>query len=236
MKKIKKFLILTLCLTFVISMCGCGKNKNAEEGGEDTSQSQEIEVEVKNKAENAKDKSEAEATDPSYPVAVIDVAGFGTIEAELYPQTAPNTVYNFIMLANKGFYDGTTFHRVIKDFMIQGGDPEGTGRGGPGYSIKGEFSANGVENTLTHVEGVISMARSNKPDSAGSQFFIVTKTSPHLDNEYAAFGKVISGMDIVHNIENVKTGENDKPEEEVKITSIRVDTKGAEYPIPEILK
>lgn len=167
------------------------------------------------------------------PIATIVVKDFGTIEAELYPHIAPNTVNNFISLANSGFYDGLTFHRIIKDFMIQGGDPEGTGMGGPGYSIYGEFTKNKFKNDLAHTEGVLSMARSQSKNSAGSQFFIVTKDAPHLDGQYASFGKVIKGMDIVHKIENVQTDSSDKPINDVIIESIKVDTKGIDYKEPE---
>ena len=167
------------------------------------------------------------------PVATIIIKDYGTIEAELYPHIAPNTVNNFIYLANSGFYDGLTFHRIIKDFMIQGGDPNGDGTGGPGYSIKGEFTKNKFKNDLKHTEGILSMARSQNKNSAGSQFFIMTKDASHLDGQYAAFGKVTSGMDIVHEIENVKTDANDKPEKNVIIESIKVDTKGVKYDEPE---
>ncbi len=167
------------------------------------------------------------------PIATIVVKDFGTVEAELYPHIAPNTVNNFISLANSGFYDGLTFHRIIKDFMIQGGDPEGTGMGGPGYSIYGEFTDNNFKNDLAHTEGVLSMARSQNENSAGSQFFIVTKDSTDLDGQYASFGKVIKGMDIVHKIENVETDYNDKPVNNVVIESIKVDTKGVEYKAPD---
>ena len=167
------------------------------------------------------------------PVATIVFKDYGTVEAELYPHIAPNTVNNFISLANSGFYDNLTFHRIIKDFMIQGGDPEGTGIGGPGYSIKGEFTSNDFKNDLKHTEGVLSMARSQDNDSAGSQFFIMTKEAPHLDGQYASFGKVISGMDIIHEIENVETDSNDKPLKDVVIESIKVDTKGEKYDEPE---
>jgi len=166
------------------------------------------------------------------PVATIVFKDFGTVEAELYPHVAPNTVANFISLANSGFYDGLTFHRIIKDFMIQGGDPDGSGMGGPGYSIKGEFNKNKFKNDLSHTEGILSMARGQHKDSAGSQFFIVTKDAPHLDGQYASFGKVISGMDIVHKIENVETGNNDAPIEKVIIESIKIDTKGVDYKEP----
>ena len=168
------------------------------------------------------------------PIAIIKVKDYGTIVAELYPQYAPNTVDNFIALANDGFYDGCTFHRVVKDFVIQGGDPEGTGAGGPGYVIKGEFSGNGYKyNTLKHEEGVLSMARKSKPmDSAGSQFFIVTKKAKNLDGQYAGFGKVIEGIDVVHKVENV-SATKEKPDEKIVIEDIRVDTKGIQYSSPE---
>ena len=167
------------------------------------------------------------------PVATIIIKDYGTIEAELYPHIAPNTVNNFIFLANSGFYDGLTFHRVIKDFMIQGGDPNGDGTGGPGYSIKGEFTKNKFKNDLKHTEGILSMARSQNKNSGGSQFFIMTKDASHLDGQYASFGKVTSGLDIVHKIENSKTGSNDKPIKNIIIESIKVDTKGIKYDEPE---
>lgn len=157
----------------------------------------------------------------------------GTITAELYPEIAPNTVNNFISLINKGFYDGLIFHRVIKGFMIQGGDPDGVGTGGPGYSIKGEFAINGVENNLKHTAGVISMARSMMPDSAGSQFFIMHKDAPHLDGQYAAFGKVTDGMDTVNAIAETETDYSDAPLEPQMIIKVTVDTDGVDYPEPE---
>ena len=157
----------------------------------------------------------------------------GTITAELYPEIAPNTVNNFISLINKGFYDGLIFHRVIKGFMIQGGDPDGVGTGGPGYSIKGEFAINGVENDLKHTAGVLSMARSMMPDSAGSQFFIMHKDAPHLDGQYAAFGKVTDGMETVNLIAETETDYSDAPLEPQMIIKVTVDTDGVEYPEPE---
>lgn len=157
----------------------------------------------------------------------------GTIEAELYPEIAPNTVNNFITLVQKGFYDGLIFHRVIPQFMIQGGDPEGTGMGGPGYTIAGEFSHNGFSNALKHEAGVLSMARSMDPDSAGSQFFIMHKAAPHLDGEYASFGKVTKGMDVVDAIATVKTGWGDRPKEDVVMTKVTVETFGEKYSEPE---
>ena len=157
----------------------------------------------------------------------------GTITAELYPEIAPNTVNNFISLINKGFYDGLIFHRVIKGFMIQGGDTDGEGTGGPGYSIKGEFAINGVENNLKHTAGVLSMARSMMPDSAGSQFFIMHKDAPHLDGQYAAFGKVTDGMDTVNAIAETETDYSDAPLEPQMIIKVTVDTDGVDYPEPE---
>lgn len=163
------------------------------------------------------------------PIATIKIKDYGTIEAELYPHLAPNTVNNFIELSNDKFYDGLTIHRVVKDFVLQGGDPEGTGMGGPGYSIRGEFEENGFRNDIKHEAGVLSMARSQDPDSAGSQFFIVTKDAFNLDKNYAAFGKVTEGMDVVEDINNVEVGDMDKPIKDIIIESIHVDTKGIDY-------
>lgn len=167
------------------------------------------------------------------PEITITMEDGGKIRAELYPELAPNTVANFISLAKKGYYDGLIFHRVIKGFMIQGGCPQGTGTGGPGYSIEGEFSQNGFDNSLKHTEGVLSMARSMMPNSAGSQFFIMHKDAPHLDGAYAAFGKVVEGMDVVNAIADTRTDYNDRPMKEQKIKSITVDTFGEEYPEPK---
>lgn len=176
------------------------------------------------------------ADSAKHPLVTIEMESGKKIEVELYPDTAPNTVNNFISLVNKGFYDGLIFHRVLPGFMIQGGDPQGTGIGGPGYSIKGEFSSNGVTNDLKHTEGVISMARSMDPDSAGSQFFIMDADAPHLDGQYAAFGKVTSGIETVHEIANAKRDANDRPAEDQKIKKITVDTFGVEYKEPETIK
>lgn len=170
------------------------------------------------------------------PIVTITMENGGVIRAELYPEIAPQSVNNFISLIRKGFYDGIIFHRVIRDFMIQGGDPEGTGCGGPGYCIRGEFSSNGFSNSLKHTAGVLSMARTMVPDSAGSQFFIMHKDSPHLDGQYAAFGKVTSGMDVVDEIAATETNSQDRPLSEQKIKSITVDTQGETYPEPEKLK
>ena len=169
------------------------------------------------------------------PVVTITMENGDVMKAELYPEIAPNTVNNFISLIKKGFYDGLIFHRVICGFMIQGGCPDGTGMGGPGYSIKGEFSGNGFANDLKHTEGVLSMARAAHPDSAGSQFFIMHKTSPHLDGSYAAFGKVTEGLDIVDTIANTPTDYMDRPYETQRIQSMTVDTLGVEYSEPETL-
>ena len=167
------------------------------------------------------------------PIVTFTMENGDVIKAELYPDIAPISVNNFISLINKNFYDGLIFHRVIRGFMIQGGDPEGTGMGGPGYRIKGEFAANGIENNLKHTEGVLSMARSMMPNSAGSQFFIMHKDAPHLDGSYAAFGKVIEGMENVNKIAETPTDYSDRPLEDQRIKSVTVETFGVEYPEPE---
>ncbi len=167
------------------------------------------------------------------PVVTITMENKDVIKAELYPEIAPNTVNNFISLIKKGFYDGLTFHRVIKGFMIQGGCPKGDGTGGPGYTIRGEFAQNGFQNDLKHVAGVLSMARAMTPDSAGSQFFIMHKDAPHLDGAYAAFGKVTEGMEVVDRIASTPTDRNDRPLSAQVIHSITVETFGTEYPEPE---
>lgn len=169
----------------------------------------------------------------SNPVITITMKNGDVMKGELYPEIAPNTVNNFISLANKHFYDGKIFHRVIPGFMIQGGCPEGTGMGGPGYSIRGEFAQNGFANDLKHTPGVLSMARAMHPDSAGSQFFIMHETSPHLDGAYAAFGKITEGMDVVNRIAEEDTDYSDRPLDEQKIKSMTVDTFGVDYPEPE---
>ncbi len=205
---LKNIIGLIFLMTTLIIVAGC----NQVNGGSNTA------------------KKEAEAIQTT-PIVTMIVKEYGTVTLELYPDMAPNTVNNFITLANEGFYDGLTFHRIIKDFMIQGGDPSGDGTGGPNYSIPGEFSDNGYEaNTLLHTKGVISMARAMDPDSAGSQFFIMTADTPNLDGSYAAFGKVTSGLDIVEQIGNVETDGSDRPIKEVVIESIRVDTNGVAVP------
>ena len=167
------------------------------------------------------------------PIVTITMENGDVIKAELYPEIAPNSVRNFISLINKGFYNGLIFHRVIRGFMIQGGCPDGTGMGGPGYSIPGEFSDNGFTNDLKHTAGVLSMARAMNPNSAGSQFFIMHQDAPHLDGAYAAFGKVTEGMDVVDKIACQPTDFRDRPREDQKIASITVETFGVDYPEPE---
>ena len=163
------------------------------------------------------------------PIVTIEMENGKLMKIELYPDIAPNTVRNFISLVNKGFYDGVIFHRVIPGFMIQGGDPDGTGMGGPGYSIKGEFSSNGFKNDLKHDKGIISMARTSRPNSAGSQFFIMVNAAPHLDGQYAAFGKVIEGIETADDIVKVPRDYNDKPREAQKMKKVTVDTFGIDY-------
>ena len=170
------------------------------------------------------------------PKITIEMQNGKKIVAELYPDKAPNTVNNFLSLAKKGFFDGLIFHRVIKGFMIQGGDPLGKGMGGPGYSIKGEFALNGFKNDLKHTRGVLSMARAFMPDSAGSQFFIMHEDAPHLDGQYAAFGKVVEGIEVVDEIASVKVDFSDRPLNEQKIKKVCVETFGMEYSEPEIIK
>ena len=177
----------------------------------------------------------AEAAETQNPVATITMADGGVITVELYPDVAPNTVANFVELASAGFYDGVIFHRVIAGFMIQGGDPTGTGMGGPGYTIKGEFARNGFrQNNLKHNRGVLSMARSMMPNSAGSQFFIMHADAPHLDGDYAAFGRVIEGIEAVDHVADIQTDANDRPVEDQVIKSIRVETNGVDYAVEKI--
>ncbi len=206
-----RVIILILILTVIAALTlGCQElsNKNSQKEG-------------RSKVENKQN-----------PIVTIKMESGNEIKVELYPDVAPNTVNNFISLVKSGFYNGTIFHRVIPGFMIQGGDPDGTGMGGPGYSIKGEFKGNGFNNELNHTKGVISMARSQHPDSAGSQFFIMVADSPHLDGQYAAFGKVISGIEEADLIVSVKT-KRDRPVEEQRMAKVTVETFGVEYPEPE---
>lgn len=189
----------------------------------------------KNETNDSKDTGDSNETSKTgeQPIVTITMENEDTIEMELYPDSAPNTVDNFISLIQDDFYDGVIFHRVIPGFMIQGGDPEGSGAGGPGYAIKGEFSSNGVENDLKHERGVISMARSGDPDSAGSQFFIMVDEATHLDGDYAAFGKVIDGMDTVDNIVRMDTDQGDKPVEEQTMKTVEVDLNGYDFSEPD---
>ena len=209
--------ISVMAISFVLA--GCGSAKQGE-----------------NKDNKNSAKTDYPATVKENPIVTITMDNDEKIVIELEPSVAPNTVANFISLVDKGFYDGLIFHRVIPDFMIQGGDPSGTGTGGPEYSIKGEFSSNDFENNLKHERGVISMARSSDPDSAGSQFFIMVKESTQLDGEYAAFGKVLEGMETVDAIVGVDRDSADKPAEDQKMKKVEVDTKGFDYPDPEVQK
>lgn len=221
-KNINKYLILISILMSLFALVGCGNTKNSIK--------EEVNAPaVKNESSDTNSTKESE----HLPVATITVEGYGVIEAELYPEIAPNTVNNFIDLANKGFYNNLKFHRIIKDAMIQGGDPKGNGTGGPEYSIEGEFTSNGFANSLKHTKGVLSMARAPQDfNSAGSQFFIMSGDVPSLNGEYAAFGKVISGLDVLDKIQTVETNSNDAPKKDVVITSINVDIKGVEYKEP----
>ncbi len=226
----KKFKLGLLLLTFVIilSTIGCGTSTPKDTNTPSTTK------------DDAQPQSNAVTpTTKKNPIVTITMANEEQIKVELYPDVAPNTVKSFISLVNKGFYNGLIFHRVIPGFMIQGGDPNGNGSGGPGYSIKGEFTNNGFENNLKHERGVISMGRTQQSkDSAGSQFFIMVTTYPSLDKDYAAFGKVISGMETVDEIVNTPSGEKakDKPNQNQVMKSVTVDTVGVNYAEPEVIK
>ncbi|WP_459479197.1 peptidylprolyl isomerase [Clostridium saccharoperbutylacetonicum] len=222
--KTKRYLSLFFItiLTSLFMLMGCGNNVSIAKEKSNT----------ESKASETSEKSSIEEN-KNLPIATITVNGYGVIKAELYPEIAPNTVNNFIDLANKNFYNNLKFHRIIKNFMIQGGDPKGDGTGGPGYSIEGEFTSNGFANSLKHTKGVLSMARTSDPNSAGSQFFIMSGDAANLDGEYAAFGKVVSGLDVVDKIQNVSTNSADAPKEDVVITSITVDTRGVQYSEPK---
>ena len=213
---VKKIIALLLGLMMLCSLA-CAKEATSAPAAEKTETKEETNV------------------DKTHPIATITMKDGGVIELELYPEIAPESVKNFISLANSGFYDGLIFHRVIAGFMIQGGDPDGKGTGGPGYCIKGEFSANGVKNDLSHLRGVISMARAQPFDSAGSQFFICHADSQFLDGQYAAFGKVTSGLDVVDRIAKTTTDSRDKPYKDQIMETVRVETWGVEYGEPEKL-
>lgn len=214
MKKSKYGLLLFMVMALIAMLAACSSDKK---------ESKEPET---NYASEVKEN----------PIVTITMEDNQKIQMELYPKKAPNTVANFISLIKKGTYDGTIFHRVIPDFMIQGGDPDGNGTGGPGYEIKGEFSKNGFDNDLKHTRGVVSMARSQNNDSAGSQFFIMVADTPSLDGDYAAFGKVTSGMDVVDQIVKVERDGSDKPNKDQKMKKVEVDTKGFDYPEPVKVK
>lgn len=223
MKSANKFLLIIASLLLIFSLSGCGKQSADKSTNKKTT-----------------DKETATTTDTNYPsdvkenpIVTITMENGKKIVIELYPKIAPNTVANFVSLVQKGFYNGLTFHRVIPGFMIQGGDPNGNGSGGPGYTIKGEFSSNGFQNDLKHTRGVISMARAQDPNSGGSQFFIMVADAPSLDGGYAAFGKVQEGMDVVDEIVSVKRDGNDKPLKDQTMKTVTVDTKGYDYPKPE---
>lgn len=210
MKKTILLLVTAMAMLMIVA-CGDDKTTDGKEQADQTNYAADV-------TEN--------------PIVTITMENDKKIVIELEPKTAPNTVANFISLVEEGFYDGLIFHRVIPGFMVQGGDPDGTGMGGPNYSIKGEFSSNGFENTLAHERGVLSMARTQAPDSAGSQFFIMTEAATHLDGDYAAFGQVIEGMDVIDEIVAVERDGSDKPLQDQKMTKVEVDTKGFDYPAP----
>ncbi len=212
MKKIISMLFLLVLLVIITVGCGTGTNTPESTGNDSV--------------------IDNNYSDETNPIVTIIMEGGKEIKIELYPKVAPNTVANFISLVESDFYNGLIFHRVIPGFMIQGGDPDGLGTGGPGYTINGEFSANGFDNDLIHQRGVISMARAQDPNSAGSQFFIMVETSPHLDGQYAAFGKVISGMEVVDSIVSVERNAQDKPNQEQRMEIVTVETHGIDYGQP----
>lgn len=216
--KNKAFFIIFAIVISAFVLSGCGENAQKKE----------------NSAQESDNKPSYAASVKEKPIVTITMENDEKMVLELDPAAAPNTVANFISLVEKGFYDGVIFHRVIPDFMIQGGDPDGVGTGGPEYSIEGEFSSNGFENNIKHERGVISMARSQDPNSAGSQFFIMVKDSSHLDGDYAAFGKVIEGMETADSIVSADRDESDKPLTEQRMKKVEVDTKGFDYPDPEV--
>ncbi|WP_077622691.1 peptidylprolyl isomerase [Sediminibacillus massiliensis] len=219
MKLVSKIQLVAAGLFILLLAAACGSTETEEQPAEDSD----------NQSNQQVDYPEAEEN----PEVTITMEDGEEIMIELLPEAAPNTVANFISLVEDGFYDGLIFHRVIPGFMIQGGDPEGTGMGGPGYQIPGEFSANGFENNVKHERGVVSMARSQQPDSAGSQFFIVVEDAPHLDEQYAAFGRVTEGMETVDEIVSAERDNNDKPLNGQQIKQVTVDTKGYDYPEPK---
>ena len=243
----KRFFAILTAALLLLAAIGCAKTyansltgKTGEEpaaaGTDTTSAAGETKPQQTEPQKTEETNQSKENSTMQNPIATITMQDGGVMKLELYPDVAPNTVKNFITLANAGFYDGLTFHRIIAGFMIQGGDPNGTGSGGPGYSIKGEFTSNGFKNDLKHKRGVISMARTMIPDSAGSQFFIMHADYPYLDGEYAAFGMLLEGFDVLDAIATVQTNRNDAPLTPVVIDTIRVDTFGVDYGEPEKIK
>jgi peptidyl-prolyl cis-trans isomerase B (cyclophilin B) len=229
--KIRLTVSLLSLIALLLLVSGCGGGNNNANNLSDAATSN-------NEPASTQEASPMNGVDTSgdNPIVTIEMDSGKTITVELYPRIAPNTVNNFISLVKKGFYDGTIFHRIIPGFMIQGGDPDGTGMGGPGYSIEGEFTSNGFENKLKHTAGVLSMARSQSPDSAGSQFFLMVADAPHLDGAYAAFGKVTEGMDVVNEIVKLPKDANDRPKTPPIMKKVTVDTRGVDAPEPEIIK
>ncbi|MDQ8734938.1 peptidylprolyl isomerase [Paenibacillus sp. LHD-38] len=226
----KRLGMMLLLMLILVIVAGCGGTKTPNNG--ETTGAGGGNTNTTTPTEAPAEDGPALLGPDKHPVVTIQLSNDKIIKLELYPEVAPNSVNNFISLINKGFYDGVIFHRVIPDFMIQGGDPDGTGMGGPGYSIPGEFNSNGFENKLKHTRGVLSMARSNDPDSGGSQFFIMVAEYPSLDNEYAAFGKVTEGMEAVDEIVNQTKGANDRPENPISMKKVTVDTLGMTFEEP----
>lgn len=241
MKRFKQILsVVCISSMMLFALSGCGNvqtpsSESNEVKQEDISTNNTNDISADNIDNTAHSEEQGVVALQGTPIVTMNIKDYGQITLELYPEMAPNTVNNFVTLANDGFYDGLIFHRVISGFMIQGGDPQGVGIGGPGYSIQGEFADNGfTQNTLSHTKGVISMARSYDPDSAGSQFFIMSEDGTYLDGQYAAFGKVTEGLDVVEAIQNVATNSNDKPLEDVIIESVNVDVQ--EQEVPAVIK
>lgn len=238
-KKAFSLLLLLAAMMLVISACGAGSGTGSNSSSGAAGSAANVSSESSAPAASAEPSSSPSANlldSDKHPVVTIQMSNDTYIKVELYPEIAPNTVDNFISLVQKGYYDGLIFHRVIQGFMIQGGDPDGTGAGGPGYSIPGEFTSNGFQNDLKHTRGVISMARTGEPNSAGSQFFIMVADAPTLDNEYASFGAVIEGMDAVDQIVNQPTNSQDRPNEPLSMTKVTVDLKGMTFEEPEKTK
>ncbi|MUG67910.1 peptidylprolyl isomerase [Paenibacillus campinasensis] len=224
--------LMIICAMLLV-LAGCGQNQGQAGSGEHAGGNDAAPTEEQTPQEETSQEANVPDPNASHPIVTIEMENGDIITAELYPEVAPNTVNNFISLINQGFYDGTGFHRVIPGFMIQGGDPDGKGTGGPGYGIKGEFRNNNFPNDLKHETGILSMARAIDPDSAGSQFFIMVADAPHLDGDYAAFGKVIEGMEAVQEIVMLERDEMDKPLNMPLMKKVTVDTLGEEYPEPE---